>query len=452
MNAPTRPGAANASAANPQLLLLSALLDLERRARSGRKAELVYLIVNDTALVVPCQRAALWRHGRVAAVSGVAMLETSGPYGRFLTALMPAAERLAAADVEAPLLLDAAMLGMTPADWAEWLGPAVVYVPLPDPRGGQAGGLLLARPEPFHPGELQLLAALGGTYGLALAAGELPRRRVRTLRRRRLLQAAAVLALLAASFLPVRSSVLAPAEIVAAAPVPIRAPFDGVVDQVLVSPNAPVRQGDRLLSFETTERRARAEVADKALEIARAEYAESSQLAFADPQAKGRLPLLRAKVEQAQLEADYNRTMLARAEVTAPRDGVAVFDEAQQWIGRPVALGERIMVLAPPQSRALDIAIPVAELVSFEPAAETLFFPNVAPDEPTAGRLASVGYAATLNAEGVLAYTARAQLAADAPALRLGLKGTAKIYGPRRPFLLWVLRRPLAVLSEWLSL
>jgi hypothetical protein len=81
-----------------------------------------------------------------------------------------------------------------------------------------------------------------------------------------------------------------------------------------------------------------------------------------------------------------------------------------------------------------------------------LFFPNVSPEYPAQGTLVSVGYAAAVNAEGVLAYTARAQLDTAEDGLRLGLKGTAKIYGPHRPFILWVLRRPLAVMREWLTL
>ena len=199
---------------------------------------------------------------------------------------------------------------------------------------------------------------MAGTYGLALAAAELPRRRVTRMPSRRLWQAGTVALVAAASFIPIRASVLAPAEIVATAPFPIRAPFDGVVDGIAVTPNASVKKGDRLLTFDTTERLAKADVSDKALEIAKAEYAEASQQAFSDPQAKAKLPLLQAKVDQAQLEADYNRTMLNRAVVVAPTDGVAVFDDAHQWIGRPVALGERIMVLAEPASDALDISVP----------------------------------------------------------------------------------------------
>ena len=442
----------NAPAINPQLLRLSALLDLERRARGVRGAELTYLMVNDTTLVVASQQAALWRGGELAAVSGVATAEPGGPYARFLKSVLPAAAAMAAADPELPVVVDAATLSVSTREWSTWFPPSAVYLPLPDPRGGAIGGLLLGRQDPFHPGELQLLSAVAGTYGLALAAMELPARRERRLPPRRVMQGAAAVLLVAASFAPIRSSVLAPGEIVAAAPSPIRAPFEGVVDSVHVAPNAFVHRGDRLISLETTERRAKAEVADKALEIARAEYAEVSQQAFNDTQAKGKLALLRAKIEQAQLEADYNRKVLARAEIQAPADGVAVFDDAHQWIGRPVALGERIMVLAPPVSEALDISVPVADVVTFKPDSEVLFFPNISPDVPARGSLLSVGYGAAINAEGVLAYTARAELDTVEDGLRLGLKGTAKIYGPRRPFILWVLRRPLAVMREWLTL
>jgi hypothetical protein len=57
---------------NPHLLRLSTLLDLQYTAAASRKAELAYLIVNDTATIIPYQQAALWRHGKLASVSGVA--------------------------------------------------------------------------------------------------------------------------------------------------------------------------------------------------------------------------------------------------------------------------------------------------------------------------------------------------------------------------------------------
>jgi multidrug efflux pump subunit AcrA (membrane-fusion protein) len=260
------------------------------------------------------------------------------------------------------------------------------------------------------------------------------------------------IAAIAAAMIPVRASMLAPAEIVAAEPFAVRAPFDGVVDSIHVTPNARVHKGDVLIALDITERQAKAEVAQKALEIARAEYAEATQQAMSDPRQKGRLAILQSKVEQAQVEYDYDRTMLRRASVVAPQDGVAVFDDPHQWIGRPVTLGERIMVVAPPQSPDLDISVPIADVVTFQTGADVTFFPNVTPDQPWRGHLLYASYGSAPSADGVLSYQFRARLDDPQGGLRLGLKGTAKVFGQHEPFALWALRRPIAIVRAWLSL
>lgn len=437
-----------APALHPHLLRLSALIDLQKRARAATAVELPYLMVNDTLAVVPYQQAAFWRRGRLVAVSGVAAADESGPYYRWLAGAAAAAAKRGTAGV-----VDAASLGLDPAVWAEWFPPAAVWLPLTDRHGDLLGGLLFGRHDPWHEAELHLLDAVGGAYALCLAAGQRrPRRLHRWTERRRWFWLAALAALAGASMLPIRASVLAPAEVVAAQPFAVRAPFDGVVDSIHVTPNAPVHKGDPLVSLDTTERQAKADVAQKALEIARAEYAEASQQAMSDPRMKGRLAILQSKVVQAQVEYDYDRTMLQRATVVAPIDGVAVYDDPHQWIGRPVTLGERIMVVAPPRSTELDIAVPVADVITFKTGAAVTFFPNVSPDQPWYGTLRYASYASAPAPDGVLSYEFRARLDDKDGGLRLGLKGTAKVFGAREPFLLWALRRPIAVVRAWLSL
>ena len=287
-----------APAIHPHLLRLSALIDLERRARDAAPAELPYFMVNETLAVVPYQQAALWRRGRVGAVSGVSSPDESGPYHMWLTKALAAAGKLGHAGV-----VDAAALDLDPAAWAEWFPPEAFWLPLNDRRGHMLGGLLLGRQDPWHAAEVQLLEAIGGTYALCLAVADRPRRYRRAFTHRRSWLWLGGLAIAAAaSMIPIRASVLAPAEVVAATPFPVRAPFDGVVDSIHVTPNAPVHKGDVLISFDTTERRAKAEVAQKALEIARAEYAEASQQAMNDARTKGRLAILQSKVSQAVLE------------------------------------------------------------------------------------------------------------------------------------------------------
>jgi len=257
--------------------------------------------------------------------------------------------------------------------------------------------------------------------------------------------------LLAIALFPVRESVLAPAEVVPVDPAPVRAPFDGVVGALRVEPNQAVRAGQPLVSFDETQLQTRYEVAKKALDMAREEYADTSQQAMSDDRAKARLAMLASKVEQDQAELAYDEDMLRRAQIASPVDGVAIFDDSSEWIGKPVVLGERIMVVASPERTQLQIEVPASSVVSFKPGAQVVFFSNLQPDEPAYGKLTFASYSSTATADGVMSYAFRASLD-RASALRLGLKGTAKIYGPRRSLVLWLLRRPLTVMREWLSI
>jgi pyruvate/2-oxoglutarate dehydrogenase complex dihydrolipoamide acyltransferase (E2) component len=247
----------------------------------------------------------------------------------------------------------------------------------------------------------------------------------------------------------VRQSTIAPAEIVPAEPAPIRAPVEGVIDAVLVAPNEVVRTGQPLVRLDRIALVTRAEVAEKSLEMARAEYQVASQQALNDQRAKARMPLLSAKIDQQTAELALARDTLARAIMTAPRDGIAVFDGAVDWIGKPVALGERIMLIAAAADSLLEIQVPAGDVVGFAEGSDIRFFSNLAPDTPVAGTITFASYATTLTQDGIAAYTYRARLERSD---RLGLKGSAKLYGPEKPLALWLLRKPIAAVRQWLAL
>uniref|UniRef100_UPI003D6FA060 HlyD family efflux transporter periplasmic adaptor subunit n=1 Tax=Pantanalinema rosaneae TaxID=1620701 RepID=UPI003D6FA060 len=136
----------------------------------------------------------------------------------------------------------------------------------------------------------------------------------------------------------------------------------------------------------------------------------------------------------------------------APRDGVAIFDDASDWEGRPVALGERVMLLADPGDRALEIRLAVSDAIVLEPGAPVEMFLNIDPADPIPARLTRAGYRASATPEGVMAYRLRAAFEADDPRLRIGLRGTAKIYGEETRLIVYLLRRPIAGARLWLGL
>ena len=447
-----------AGSLNAQVMRLAALQFLQRRAaRAGSADELGFVAVNETLQVVPYHQAALWNARRgVTAVSGAERPEPGAPYVRWLGTLFAELRRHpAAGDAVA---VDRASLGRRGVDaaWDEWLAPHALWCPFRTPDGRVAGGLLLARQDPWTDGDRDVAAHLGVAYTQAFLVSTL-RGRIRVgarfTRRRALVALAAVLVVCAAA-LPVRESVLAPAEIVPEAPSYVRAPFAGVVASIAVAPNAVVHKGDLVATMDSRQLRTQADVATKALEVARAEYQEATQQAMTDAKARADVAPLASKIDEASADLDYQRRLLERTRVLAPADGIAVYADPSEWVGKPVEIGERIMLVSPPTSRRLAVHVPVAAAVTFAVGSRVVFFDDVRPDHPLRGRVIFASYGATPGRDGSLAYEFRADLAPatqDGPGLRLGTQGTGKILGERRPLALWVLRKPIMVVRQWLS-
>ena len=230
----------------------------------------------------------------------------------------------------------------------------------------------------------------------------------------------------------------------------VAAPLDGVVAEFLVKPNQPVQAGDLLVRFDATTLKAQADVAERTLGVAEAELKANAQRAFADAESSARLDLLAAQVEQKRAERDYARELLARSEVRAERAGIAVFADAESWTGKPVHTGERLLELADPTQAELRIELPVGDAIALAPGAEVALFLDSDPLHRYDARLERQAYEAQGTAAGQLVYRLDATFAAAAP--RIGLRGTAKLYGERVSLALFLLRRPLAALRQRVGL
>lgn len=440
---------ASAGGMNQHLMRLAALQMLQRRVREVEPGSLGFVMVNETMQVLAYQQAALWdiRHG-ITAVSGAERPEQGAPYVRWLS---DAAARFSRQP--------GGLRAVGPDDvgeWDEWMPRGGLWCPFVAPDGRVVGGLVLARPEPWGEGDREVAGALCGAYAQSfLLAAMKPRRGWATPRatRHRAATVAAVALLAALGAMPVRESVLAPAEVVPERPALVRAPFAGVVESIDVAPNAAVHTGQIVATMNRRQLETQAQVARKALEVAQAEYREATQQAMTDSKARASVAPLSSKIDQAQADLDYQSRLLERAAIPAPAEGLAVFGDPSEWIGKPVETGERIMLVAPPESRRLEIHVPVSAAVTFAIGADVLFFDDVHPDRPRRGHVDFASYGSAASPDGTSAYAFRALLdpaGQSDPGLRLGLKGTGKILGERRPLALWILRKPIMAVRQWL--
>ncbi len=423
-------------------------LALECQARAAQDIDsLAYALVNDAQSLFGYRHAALLIAGKVRALSGVSIVEPNAPFVAFVE---NAAAQLLAQNLsdKAQTVKRAALSTQTQADWQSLSAAAVFWLPLTDRQQHPFGGLWIAREQAWSDAEQALLSQLGDSYSHAwLALQPSKPWRLRWPRKKILAVLAAALLLL---LLPIRQSVLAPAEVVPLGGQVVAAPLDGVIVEFLIKPNQAVKKGDVLLRFDATSIKAQTDVAERSLNVAEAELKANAQRAFADADSSARIDLFAARVEQKRAERDYARQLLARTDVRAERDGIAVFADAQRWTGKPVQTGERLMEIADPNQAELRIELAVGDALAFEPGSEVSLFLDSDPLHRHIAHLQRSAYEAEQTSVGQLAYRLDAAFSDKPP--RIGLRGTAKLYGERAPLALYLLRRPLAALRQTVGL
>jgi hypothetical protein len=436
---------------------LVTLLHLEQRALAAATPDtLGFTIVNETLALVAYRQAAFFvmsASGKpeLTTASGLVSVAEDSPYavwlGRFAQTfpLEPGCHRLDFASAS-PDFADG---------WQEWLPAHLLVAPLAGPDGRVAGMVMYAREAAWNEQEIALLDRLHLTYGHCLWAVAGRRRELAKalagVMRSRLLRWL-LPALLASLLIPVRLTALAPAEVIALDAMAVAAPQDGVVGVFHVHPNVPVKKGDALFSLDDTALRSRREVAVKALEVARADALSIQQRAFDDLKSKAELAAAMGRVQEKEAELAAVETLLSRVTVRAERDGIAVFADPNDWLGRPVQTGERVMQLADPRDAGVLVWLPVADAINLEPGAPLRLFLHTRPLAPLSATVTQTSYQAVLSPDGVSAYRLRARFDQGETRPRIGLRGTARVSGEWAVLGYYILRRPIATLREWTGL
>lgn len=431
---------------------LATLLLLLQRARKAETVEEVgFLLVNETGLFLTFRQAFLWQEfpakkGYLSAVANLPAPNPDAPLSIWLTGLCHHLQKL---KIQQPVLIDRSALPESlTKEWEEHLAPYALWAPIPE-----SGGLLLAGDSPWSQAECRLLSHWTEGAGQCLENLRLRKSSsywlaALSILGRKPVAIAVLLLLVGLLFLPMRLSVLAPAEVVPSSPVVVRAPLAGVIDTINVVPNDAVEQGDVLFQLDDRELLSRLEVARQGLEMAQSEYRHAAQAAITSTEAQVRKALLGSRIEQHRTEYAYVNELLQRVEVRAERPGIALFPDAASLKGRPVRLGEKVMTLADPHMIMLEAWIPPADSVELVTGAPVSFFLNIRPDNPLSGELHRVALQATLSPDGFFGYRAEIHFSELAELPHIGLRGTAKIHGPRVNLAYLIFRRPLTAMRQ----
>jgi hypothetical protein len=441
---------------------LSLLLSLKQRAvRAADQAELTFLIANETWHLISYQQALVFApdvSGKevLTTASGLSSLQGATPFTRWLGRVVKWLKKSGNTN-EFRSITSKNLPEKLRKSWSEWWPDYALYAPLVIPggkfTGEKVGFVIYTRDTEWSEQEIQLLGMLHESYAHSLNAlrRQCPTisERLKRLRSRGLRFYMLLLAIGLVLAYPVRTSVIAPAEIIALDAKVVATPMDGVIKEFHVAPNQQVSKGELLFSLDDTTLRNRRDVAEKALSVANADALTAQQRAFEDFRSKAELATLTGRKKEKESEVAYLNELLGKTAVTASQDGIFIYTDPNDWIGRPVVTGERVAQLAQPTNYGVQVWLPVNDAINLESGSEIRVYLQIEPLTPLDASLIQTSYQATLSPEGISAYSIRGRLQGDPEIARIGLRGVAKLYGKRRPLIYSLLRRPLGTLRQW---
>jgi len=455
MNAPIRDAQVNVSS---EVKLVASLLDIESEIRFAENSEALAIVVANAAceffsadLCFVFRPGVNYSRPQMVAASHLPQIDRTTPSVFWYERLVKIFRRHEMAGK--PYQIQKANLpAELHADWEQYCSGNLLWLPLKVGKRPLQGWLLLSRKAPWQDAEKVLSEHLCASIGHAFWAFRRPGLNKVSTSRKKLLTGIVSGLIVAAMLLPVRLSALAQAEVSPTLPALVTSPQDGVVEKLLVQTNDNVAQGDILARLDGSALDDNVEIARRSLNVSQAVLHSARQKVFSDAATKAQIAELAAEVELRQAELKHAEKLAEQAVIRALKDGIAIAPEPEQIEGKPIRVGERILMIANPANVELLAYLPVKDAIALEEGAEVELFLDVSPLEPIKARVTRSAFAPDLTPEQVLAYTVRADFTELESVPRIGLRGTARVYGEQVSLFYYLFRRPITATRQWLGI
>ncbi len=334
----------------------------------------------------------------------------------------------------------------------------LLWIPFTTQDGEMIGGMLLTKEQDWKKGEIATASHVSEAFARSIqllsSKPIIARQSIfKSLRKNIFFLIVGTILFVELMLYPTALTTMAPMEVTAHKPFIITAPFDGNIEAVLVHPSEKVKKGQALLNLSETKLRKAYDVATREVEVAKARLKKIGQLAFGDDTQRQQLRQAMADQELKEVEQAFARDMLEQARIKAQLDGIAVFANEQELIGKPVKTGDQIMQVADPSTVDIRIDIPVRDAIVLKNDAEVKVYLDTDPLNARSARIVSADYKAHETANGTMAFSAIAHLTGDSSnPPRIGSRGVAQIHGGKTALGLFLFRRPISAFRQWAGL
>ena len=223
--------------------------------------------------------------------------------------------------------------------------------------------------KPVSESDLSRLESLALGYGVAwrsVAPGPRALRGITSSRKWLIAVTLGVVLAMALCFIKVPLRIVAPCEVVPRDPVSVAAPLQGVIDEVLVLPGSSVRAGDLLAAYDKRVALEELNVARQQVQIIEADLQRVRVLAFTDAGERAEITLLENRLEQEKTRLRVAQHRVDQLDIRAPVAGTLMFADPHEWRGRPVQVGESLMMIVDPARTKLRVWLPEHDNICFD--------------------------------------------------------------------------------------
>ena len=437
---------------------IARLISLEKKTREAKsKDELNFIVVNETREIIDYTTSFLLLKSatdkfHINAISDIASIDRTAPLVTFVESVINHKTKKDLKEIESIDLeqFSKKIKKQKPKNIPQYL----LCIPIFSPQRGLQGYLLLARNKNFNDNENELVQHLSRTYGHAyntfLTNFSIKNffKKNFTGKKRWITISVIILIFL----FPVRMTSTAPVEVVAKNPFLITSPFDGVVKKIIANNNDQTKPGDLLVLLEDIDLSNEFNLAKQSLQVAEKELLRTRQSSFTDNEQKSRLAELVAQVDLKRVELKSAERKLKNSKIYSEKKGVVIVDRKSDWQGKPVAVGEKILTIADPNNIEFLIWLPVKDSIVINQDANTNIFLDINPMSSYKGNIIRSTYEPELSPEEVLSYKLISSFKGNRDTPRIGLRGTAKVYGNRTILFYYLFRKPITFIRQLIGI
>lgn len=250
--------------------------------------------------------------------------------------------------------------------------------------------------------------------------------------------------------IPIRLRVVAPAEVVPKDPYIVTAPMEGIIDHVAVVPGEVVQKKQLLFQYDNKIPQYKYEAALKDVDLLKSDLNRSYVAGTGNQSEMSKLGVLDLQLKSGERTLAFAQEQLGFLANYSPLEGTVSMDSPDEWRGRPVQMGEKVMTISDPYQSKLKIWIPITDAMEFDPDVPLKVFFNPLPEKTFEAKLSYITPEVKISDQLVPSLQGEAEwLQEEHP--KLGLKGYAFIYGEKVSLFYYLLRKPIHFIQKLLD-